>query len=90
MDLANSDSAKKYSIRICIDMRLPNKASERERHITATIDAIIIELNGAQLFSKIDINNGYHQLVPHEESRYITTFTPHVGLRAYKRLMFGY
>ena len=38
---------------------------------------------------KIDLNNGYHQLVLHEESRYITTFTTHVGLRRYKRLMFG-
>ena len=70
-------------------MRLPNKAIERVRHITPTIDDIITELNGAQLFSKIDLNNGYHQLVLHEESRYITTFTTHVGLRRYKRLMFG-
>ena len=80
---------KNDSIRICVDMRLPNKAIERERHITPTIDDIITELNGAQLFSKIDLNNGYHQLVLHEESRYITTFTTHVGLRRYKRLMFG-
>ena len=70
-------------------MMLPNKAIERERYSTPTIDDIITELNGAQLFSKIDLNNGYHQLVLHEESRYITTFTTHVGLRRYKRLMFG-
>ena len=38
-------------------MRLPNKAIERERHITPTIDDIITELNCAQLFSKIDLNN---------------------------------
>ena len=80
---------KNDSIRICVDMRLPNKAIERVRHITPTIDDIITELNGAQLFSKIDRNNGYHQLVLHEESRYITTFTTHVGLRRYKCLMFG-
>ena len=60
-------------------MRLHNKSIERERHITPTID-IITELNGAQLFSKIDLNNGYHQLVLHEESRYINTFTTHAGL----------
>ena len=71
---------KNDSIRICVDMRLPNKVIERERHITPTIDDIITELNGAQLFSKIDLNNGYHQLVLQEESRYITTFTTHVGL----------
>ena len=80
---------KNDSIGICVDMRLPNKAIERERHITPTIDDIITEIKGAQLFSKFDLNNGYHQLVLHEESRYITTFTTHVGLRRYKRLMFG-
>ena len=30
-------------IRICVDMRLPNKAVKRERHITPTIDDIIVE-----------------------------------------------
>ena len=80
---------KNYSIRICVNMRLPNKANERVRHITPAIDDIITKLNGAQLFSKINLNNGYHQVVLHEESRYITTFTTHVGLRIYKRLMFG-
>ena len=80
---------KNDSIRFCVDIRLPNKAIKRERHITPTIDDIITELNGAQLFSKIDLNNGYHQLVLHEESIYITTFITHVGLRRYKRLMFG-
>ena len=47
-------------------MRLPNKAIARQRHITPTIDDIITEVNGAQLFSKIDLNNGYHQLVLHK------------------------
>ena len=80
---------KNDSIKICVDMRLPNKAIECERHVTFTIDDIISELNGAQLFSKMDLYIAYHQLVIPEESRYITIFTTHVGLRIYKRLMFG-
>ncbi|KAL1268613.1 hypothetical protein QQF64_033976 [Cirrhinus molitorella] len=32
---------------------------------------------------------GYHQLELHLDSRYITTFTTHLGLRRYKRLNFG-
>jgi hypothetical protein len=32
---------------------------------------------------------GYHQVELNPESRYITTFTTHVGLRRYKRLIFG-
>jgi hypothetical protein len=41
------------------------------------------------VFSKLDLNQGYHQLELSPESRYITTFSTHVGLRRYKRLNFG-
>ncbi|KAJ1119863.1 hypothetical protein NDU88_008048 [Pleurodeles waltl] len=77
------------AIRLCVDMRLPNKAIKRERHITPTMDDIIADLNGAQWFSKLDLNAGYHQLELDPESRNITTFSTHVGLRRYKRLSFG-
>ena len=54
-----------------------------------TIDDIIVQLNQARVFSKLDLNSGYHQLVLHEESRNITTFATHVGFRCYKRLNYG-
>ena len=76
-------------IRICVDMRQPNKAIGRERHISPTVDDIISELGQAKVFSKLDLNQGYHQLELSPESRYITTFSTHVGLRRYKRLNFG-
>ncbi|KAK7919301.1 hypothetical protein WMY93_010585 [Mugilogobius chulae] len=66
-----------------------NTAIERERHITPTIDDVIHELNGSTVFSKLDLRAGYHQLELHPDSRYITTFTTHLGLRRYKRLSFG-
>ena len=47
-------------IRLCVDMREVNKAIQRERHITPTIDDIITQLNGSKWFSKIDMNQGYH------------------------------
>lgn len=76
-------------IRLCVDMRQANVAIKRERHITPTIDDIIATLNGATVFSKLDLNDGYHQLELDEESRVITTFSTHVGLKRYKRLNFG-
>ena len=76
-------------VSICVDMRIPNTAIQRERHITPTLDDILCDLNGATVFSKLDLNNGYHQLELHEESRYITTFSTHCDLRRYKRLNFG-
>lgn len=76
-------------IRICVDMRRPNKAIERERHITPTIDDIMSAVSGSRYFSKLDLLLAYHQLELAEESRYITTFSTHLGLRRYKRLFFG-
>lgn len=76
-------------IRICVDMREANKAICRERHVTPTIDDVISQLNGSVMFSKIDLKDGYHQLILNPESRYITTFSTHTGLYRYKRLSFG-
>ena len=76
-------------IRICVDMRLPNEAIKRTRHIMPTLDDILMRVNGANVFSKLDLKCGYHQLELDEESRYITTFFTHVGLRRYERLNFG-
>jgi hypothetical protein len=53
------------------------------------IDELINDLNGAKVFSKLDLRAGYHQLELHEDSRYITTFSTHIGLYRYKRLNFG-
>ena len=58
-------------------------------HPTPTIDDLIHTLNGATVFSKLDLRAGYHQLTLAEESRYITTFATHKGLRRYARLNFG-
>lgn len=77
------------AIRLCVDMRLPNVAVKRERHITPMMDDIVADLNGARWFSKLDLNAGSHQLELEPESRYITTFSTHIGLRRYKRLSFG-
>ena len=71
-------------IRICVDMRALNRAIIRERHVIPTTDDIIAGLNGCKVFSKIDLNQGYHQFPLHEDSRNLTTFSTHVGLYRYK------
>ena len=77
------------AIRICVDMRAANKAVLRERHQMPTVDELITDLNGSTVFSKLDLTAGYHQLELHPSSRYITTFSTHLGLFRYKRLNFG-
>ena len=64
-------------VRLCIDMREANKAISRERHLLPTLDQVIHDLNGATVFSKLDLNQGYHELLLHPDSRHITTFSTH-------------
>ena len=64
---------------VCVDMRQANKAIKRERHVTPTVKEMIGDLNGARVFSKLDLNQGYNQLELAPESRYITTFSSHMG-----------
>ena len=45
-------------IRVCVDMRIANEAIKRECHITPTIKEIVGDLNGATVFSKLDLNQG--------------------------------
>ena len=80
---------KSGAVRICVDMREANKTVMREKHLMPTLDDLITDLNGATTFSTLDLRNGYHQLELHPSSRYITTFSTHVALYRYKRLMFG-
>ena len=80
---------KNGDARICVDMRRANQAIQRERHPSPTVDDLTHTLNGSTVFSKLDLRAGYHQLLLAPESRYITTFATHKGLRRYARLNFG-
>ena len=50
---------------------------------------MVSDLNGCKVFSKVDLNQGYHQIPLHSDSRQFTTFSTHVGLFRYRRLNFG-
>ena len=76
-------------VRITIDGRAANRAIQRARYIMPTLDDLIVALNGATHFSRLDMKAGYHQIVIDKHSRYITTFATHMGLFQYKRLNMG-
>ena len=76
-------------IRVCVDMREANQAVQRERHLTPTVDELITEFNGSKVFTRLDMNVGYHHIELAPESRHITTFSTHLGIFRYKRLNFG-
>lgn len=76
-------------VRVYVDMRQANKAVKREHHVTPTVKEMTGYLNGARGFSKLDLNQGYNLLELAPVSRYITTFSTHMGLMRFKRLKFG-
>ena len=70
-------------------MRDADKAIRRTRHVTPTKEELVSDINGATVFSKTDLHSGYHRTELDPESRYVTTFSIHVGLYRYRRLIFG-
>ena len=65
-------------------MRNANTAIIRNYYPIPTLDEILYEVNGAKIPSKLDLPQGYHQIVLDEKSRNITTFSAHQGLFRYK------
>ena len=76
------------TVRLCVDMRMPNRAIKRERYPIPTVDDLIHALNCATVFSTFYLCSGNHQLDLSEESRSITTSVTHKGLVRNKRQNF--
>ena len=66
---------------------MANQAIKRDRHPMLTVDDLIHTLNGATVFSKLNLGSGYHQLSLFPENT--TIFATHKGLWRYTRLNFG-
>lgn len=75
--------------RICADNRQANEAILNTKHPMPMPEDLNMELNGAQVFSKIDIKDSFHQIELDEESKYITVLSTHLGLFEYERLNMG-
>ena len=80
---------KSGDIRMCVDLREPNKAVITDSHPLPLIEDILSELHGAVMFSTLDLKSAYHQLTLHEESRGLTAFITHEGLYQYCRVPYG-
>ena len=64
---------------ICLDMRQANHANLREKHPVPTVEETLQEISEA-VFSKFNLNQAFHQIELHPDSRDITTFAAPDGL----------
>ena len=80
---------EKTKIRLCIHMRDANKAIERTRYPSPSLEDLINTLQGSKIYCKLDMNNAFLRFELDSASWEITTRTTHEGLHRFKRLNFG-
>ena len=80
---------KDGSFRLCIDYRALNKITQKDKYPLPRIDELLDNMSGAQWFSKIDLQQGYHQIRVKKEHVPRTAFQTRYGSFQFKVLPFG-
>lgn len=71
---------KTGKIRMCVDLRGPNKAVIVDSFMLPHMDELLAALKGSSVFNTIDLPNAYYQVPLHEDSSDLTAFITHDGL----------
>ncbi|KAL0540168.1 hypothetical protein IC582_024398 [Cucumis melo] len=76
-------------MRLCIDYRELNKVTVKNRYPLPRIDDLFDQLQGATVFSKIDLRSGYHQLRIKDGDVPKTTYRSRYGHYEFIVMSFG-
>nr|GEU61226.1 putative reverse transcriptase domain-containing protein [Tanacetum cinerariifolium] len=80
---------KDGSFRMCIDYRELNKLIVKNRYPLLRINDLFDQLQGSNVYSKIDLRTGYHQLRIREEDIPITAFRTWYSHYEFRVISFG-
>ena len=89
LNVVISEKATPGEIRMNIDNVPMNKGMKRTKFHVKLPQNIRHELEGAKIFSEMDMPHGFHQLPLDEESKNQCIFQTHEGLHRMERLFFG-
>ena len=80
---------KDKSLRMVVDYRALNEVTIKNKYPLPMINDLFDQLQGAKVFSKIDLRSGYHQLMIREKDIPKIAFTTRYGLYEYTVMSFG-
>ena len=77
-------------VRICVDLTKLNEAVRRENYIIPKGESTLGSIaSKGHIYTKLDANSGFHQVVLSEDSARLTTFITPFGRYMFRRLPFG-
>ena len=80
---------KDVSLRMCVDYHQLNDVTIKNKYPLPRIDDLFDQLSSANVFSKIDLRTGYHQLKIKKEDIPKTAFTTRYSLYEYTVMSFN-
>jgi hypothetical protein len=80
---------KDEALLLCVDYRPLNSITMKNKYPLPCIDQLFDQLAGAQVFSKIDLHSGYHQIKIHAKDIRKMAFSMRYGLYEYLVMSFG-